>query len=89
MLESGAVRGGFPEIPAKLDNLDTRVIAVERRQRLNRSIGAAIIDEHHFECLGPRPHRLDDLLVQRREAFPLVVHRQDKGKSGRAHQMSL
>ena len=88
-VEASAVGGRFAKVSAKLDDLNPRIPLMEGGKHLDRPIGAAVVDKHHLEALGPAVHHLGDPAVQGRQAFLLVVDRKNKGKGERFHQMSL
>ena len=82
VLDARRHRRRLAVVAAELDDAQPRIAACERRSDRDRVVLAAVVDEHHLERPAELIERLHDRLVQRANAFLLVVQRHDDGKRG-------
>jgi hypothetical protein len=83
--KAGRQRSGLAEVAAEPDNPDVRRAAVETRERRERAVGGAVVDEHGFPWAFERVEGAGELVVEQLDASILVVD----GDDDRDHGSSL
>ena len=79
LVEAGDERGRLAEVSAQADDSDVMCSVVQPGERGERSIGRAVV---HEDCLPGRADRFErpgELVVEKRDASLLVVHRYHDG----------
>src|SRR5207302_9279836 len=80
--ESGHERRRLAEVAPQPDDLDVVGAGVESRQRGERAVGRAVVDEDRLPLAPERLESRAKLVVEERDAPLLVVHRHDDGDHG-------
>src|SRR5919201_2484374 len=82
LVETGAEGGRLAEVASQADDANVVVAAVQPRQRCERSVRRAVVDEDRFPVGSQRLERGSKLVVEERDAPLLVVSRDDDGDHG-------
>jgi hypothetical protein len=80
--EPGLQRRRLAEVSAQADDADVAVGGVEVRQRRERAVGRAVVDEDRLPARTYVPERVGELGEQRPDAQLLVSHRDDDADHG-------
>ncbi len=83
LLEARLQRRRLAEVPPQPDDAHVVVSRVQARERRERPVGRAVVDEDDLPRLLERLERRGELLVEQRDAALLVVHRDDHRDHGR------
>ena len=75
--EAGVERRRLAEVAAQADDADVVVRVVEPRQRAERAVGRAVVDEDGLPGAAVAVERRGQLVVEQRDAALLVVHGDD------------
>ena len=82
LVEAGHERRGLAEVAAKADDADVLLGVVQPRQRGERAVGGAVVDEDRLPGRVERLERGAELVVEECDAPLLVVHGHDDGDHG-------
>ncbi len=82
LVEAGHERGGLAEVAAQPDDADVLLGVVESRQRGERAVGRAVVDEDRLPLGVQRLERRAQLVVEQCDAAFLVVNGNDDRDHG-------
>src|SRR6202034_3398439 len=84
VIEAGFQRGGLAEITAEAHGENPGIVAGDLRKLAEGAVFAAVVDENDLKRLANRVHHIDDFDVKLRNAFELIIERDDDGVGDRA-----
>jgi molybdopterin molybdotransferase len=87
LVEAGDERGGLAEVAAEPHDADVLLRVVQARQRSERPVGGAVVDEDRLPLGMQRLERRAQLVVEECDAAFLVVNGNDHGDHG--HEPSV
>jgi molybdopterin molybdotransferase len=82
LIEAGNERGGFAEVPAQPNDSNVLHLAVEPRERGERSVGRAVVDEDRLPVLAHGFERRTQLVVEEGDTSLLVMDGDDDRDHG-------